>query len=245
MPNAYLPSPRPPSQTQGCGAPLMSGVISLGLPGRGLQRPAAMPHTAASRSIRAAGESDAQVIRNECHRGHCRGRGPAQHCHRLLSRRYLWRSRANNYCRHLCLVPSSPSPWRLLAHGTQVIGGMSPLPPFWEVRGTAWWTPVSASLVTFRATLCLLFSYISSGRTWDGVNKKASRHLAAMSDRCIRLGRLHPCPPGQTYLPCQSLVKGRDGSAQPLATQEASVLQAETLRPGCLGSKVDEGLEPT
>lgn len=34
---------------------------------------------------------------------------------------------------------SSPSPWRLLAHGTQIIGGMSPLLPFWEVRGTAWW----------------------------------------------------------------------------------------------------------
>lgn len=69
-----------------------------------------------------------------------------------------------------------------------------------------------------------------------------------MSDRCIRLGRLHPRPPGQTYLPCQSLVKGRDGSAQPLATQEASVLQVETLknlRPGCLRSKVDKGLEPT
>lgn len=190
-----------------------------------------------------------RVIGNGCHGGHCRGRGPAQHCHRLLSRRCLWCSQENYYCCHLCSVPaSSPSPWRLGAHGAQVIGGMSPFPPFWEIRGTGWWDTCQYITGHFQDHPCLLFLYVSSGRTWEGVNKKASRHLAAMSDRCIRLGLLYSCPPGQTLLPCQSFVKVREGSAQPLAIQEASVLQAETLktlRPGCLWSKVDEGLEPT
>lgn len=106
-------------------------------------------------------------------------------------------------------------------------------------------TPVSASLVTSRATLCLLVPHAIIGGTRDGVNEKVSRHSPAVSDQSPKWGPCtFACLAGETAaLP--AICQGQRWLCQPSGQQEASVLLTGTLtalRSGGLGSEGDKGL---
>lgn len=117
MTSAYLPSPLPPPTPKAVSPWKLWGAWT---PLLGWELQDWLPHYCSWQE--ASGWLVSQmlrVVRSECHRGHFRGRWPAQHCHQLLSRRCQWCSRGQQlpsvvFC--LCCIPSLNTP------GTQQSG---------------------------------------------------------------------------------------------------------------------------